>query len=320
MTPPRTRAETDVQNAALEDASAAYSVVIPARNAERTLARVLRSLAGQAPAPEEILVVDDGSSDGTSEIARQHGARVIPPGGRASAGGSRNQGWSASRSEIVVFLDADAIPEADWGAGVARAAGEFPGAIVGCARTFGGDTAWEWVSHLQIETPYLPRGEPRDVPFVSSFCMIVPRDLPIRFDESYGGEDAVFCAEALAAGVRLVFDPRFCAYHDHGRTTFHDLRRQQARLARGLARCGPIQREGLHKRVFSRVPLHYFALVRLPIIYRRVRANDALRRRFVRLLPRMVIAEWALGLSALRYVARRPSLDGVPASSGRLET
>jgi glycosyltransferase involved in cell wall biosynthesis len=288
----------------------AYSVVIPARNAERTLGSVLRSLTAQHPAPLEVLVVDDGSTDATRSIAEASGAGLVPAGERPSAGGSRNRGWAAARGEVVVFLDSDAIPGPGWGAGLARAVDEFPGAVVGCARTFSGRTAWEWVSHLQIETPYLPRGEPRDVPFVSSFCMIVPRDLQIRFDESYGGEDGVFCAEALAAGVRLVFDPRFCAHHDHGRTTFHDLRRQQARLAFGLARCGPVQQEGLSKRVFSRLPLHYFALVRLPIIYRRVRFDAALRRRFLRLLPRLALAEWTLGFSALRYVAKRPPVGG----------
>jgi cellulose synthase/poly-beta-1,6-N-acetylglucosamine synthase-like glycosyltransferase len=244
---------------------------------------------------------------------------VISPESRTFAGGARNRGLDSARGDVVVFLDADAVPDPGWGAGLSRALEEFPGSIVGCARTFAGRTTWDWVSHLQIETPYLPRGEPREVAFVSSYCMAVPRELPLRFDESYGGEDGIFCARALAAGVRLVFDPRFHAFHDHGRTSFADLRRQQERLALGLARCGPIQREGVHKRLFSRVPLHYFALVRLPLIYRRVKSDDALRRRFLSLLPRLVIAEWTLGLSSLKYVVRRPSLAG-PGWTGKVET
>lgn len=293
-----------------------FSVVIPALNAAQTLGNVLGSLAEQRPVPLEVIVVDDRSTDDTAGIAGRLGATVIPSERPGSAGGSRNSGWAAAHGETVVFLDADAIPEPGWAAGLVQALEEFPGAIVGCARTFDGKTPWEWVSHLQIETPYLPRGEPRDVPFVSSFCMAVPRDFAIRFDESYGGEDGIFCAQAVAAGARLVFDPRFRAFHDHRRTTFGDLRRQQARLAFGLARCGPIQREGLHKRVFSRVPLHYFALVRLVFIYRRVRSDDVLRRRFLRLLPRLVVAEWTLGLSSLRYVARRPPADNEALRAG----
>ena len=39
----------------------------------------------------------------------------------------------------------------------------------------------------------------------------MPRTAPLRWDPSYGGEDGVFCADALAAGLELVFDPRFQA-------------------------------------------------------------------------------------------------------------
>jgi glycosyltransferase involved in cell wall biosynthesis len=285
-----------------------YSVVIPARNAERTLADVLAALAAQEPSPGEVIVVDDGSTDGTASVARAAGARVVDTGGGRFAGGARNAGWDAASGDPVVFLDSDVVPDAGWGAGVVRATAEFPGAIVGCARTFTGLSPWGWVAHLQVETPFLPRGEPRDVPFVSSFCMVVPRGLTLRWDESYGGEDALFSADALEAGVRLVFDPRFRAAHEHDRRSFADLRSQQRRLAYGLARAGMIQREGGHKRVLSRLPLHYFVLARLPVIYSRLDCDPELRRRFRSLLPRMAVAEWTLGLSALRYVGRRPRL------------
>jgi hypothetical protein len=201
------------------------------------------------------------------------------------------------------------VPLPGFGEGVRRAAREFPGAIVGCARRFAPHTAWSWVAHLQIETPYLERGRPRDVQFVSSYCMLVPRALELRFDESYGGEDAVFSADALDRGIRLVFDPRYAALHDHDRDTFAKLRRQQARVAFAAARIGPVQREGTRKRIASRVPLHYFALMRLPVIYRRLDEDPALRRRFVRLLPLMAVGEWTLGAYAVRYAVRpRPRL------------
>jgi hypothetical protein len=95
------------------------------------------------------------------------------------------------------------------------------------------------------------------------------------------------------------------ALHDHGRTTFADLRAMQRRFAYALARSGTVQREGAYKRLFSRLPVHYFALARLPLIFRRLEDAE-LRRVFVRLLPRLVLAEWTLGASALRYVLRRP--------------
>jgi glycosyltransferase involved in cell wall biosynthesis len=289
--------------------SVRVSVVIPAFNAERTLGAVLEALAADPARPDEVIVVDDRSTDRTAEIARAHGARVVEGTSVGYAGGARNRGWDAAEGDVVAFLDADAIPLPGFGVGLRRAAREFPGAVVGCARRFAPHTVWSWVAHLQIETPYLERGRPRDVRFVSSYCMLVPRALDLRFDESYGGEDAVFSADALDRGIRLVFDPRYAALHEHDRDTFAKLRRQQARVAFAAARVGPVQREGRRKRIASRVPLHYFALVRLPVIYRRLDEDPQLRRRFVRLLPLMAVGEWTLGAYAVRYALRpRPRL------------
>jgi glycosyltransferase involved in cell wall biosynthesis len=284
------------------------SVVVPALNAERTIGRVVRALNEQEPRPLEVIVVDDGSTDRTAEIAAGLGARVVSSGGIRSAGGTRNRGWDEATGDIVLFLDSDAIPAPGFAAGLDLALGEFPGAIVGCARTFTARTSWGWVAHLQGETPYLPRGKPRTTAFVSSYCMAVPRLAPLRWDESYGGEDGLFCVDALDAGLELVFDPRFHAVHDHDRKTFSDLRSQQRRLAYGMARVGTVQREGLRKRIFSRVPIHYFALVRLVPIHRRLEEFPELRSRFRRLLPLMIVAEWTLGASALRYTLKRPAL------------
>ena len=294
----------------MPDTGTSVSVVVPAFNAERTIGQVVRALLEQEPRPYEVIVVDDGSTDRTAEIAADLGSRVVSTGGGGSAGGARNRGWDAAGGDVVLFLDSDAIPAPGFGVGLHRALAEIPGAIVGCARTFTTRTSWGWVAHLQVETPYLPHGEPRTATFVSSYCMAVPRLAPIRWDESYGGEDGIFCVDALDAGLDLAFDPRFHAVHDHNRETFADLRRQQRRLAYGLARVGAVQREGLRKRVLSRVPVHYFLLVRLVPIHRRLRPFPELRARFLRLLPQMIVAEWTLGASALRYALRRPALRG----------
>jgi glycosyltransferase involved in cell wall biosynthesis len=292
-------------------AGPSYSVVIPARDAARTLGRVLDALASQEPPPLEVLVVDDGSLDDTVALATERGARVLSTGGGRFAGGARNLGWQEAQGDVVVFMDSDVVPAAAWGAGIVRAAREFPDALVGCGRTFDAETPWGWVCHLQVETPFLPHGEPHEREFLSAFCLVVPRGAPLRWDESYGGEDALFCADAHTAGLRLVFDPRFFAAHEHERRTFRDLRRQQRRLAYGLARAIPLE-HGRARRTLRRVPLHYFALVRLPVIYRRVADDPRLRSRFLALLPRLAVAEWTLGASAVRYAARPPALRGGP--------
>jgi glycosyltransferase involved in cell wall biosynthesis len=286
------------------------SVVIPAFNAERTVGRVVEALRRQERAPAEILVVDDGSRDRTGAVAEEAGARVLRNDPPRHAGGARNVGWEAATQPVVVFLDSDAVPAPGFGAGLARALDEFPHAAIGCARTFDSRTAWGWVAHLQSETPYLPLGEPRHVPFISSYCLTVPRDVPFRWDESYGGEDGVFCADATEAGYGLVFDPRFHAHHDHDRETWRDLRRQQRRSAYGIARTRRVVDEGRLRRFFARVPLHHFLLLRLPVIYRRLETLPELRRRFVRYLPLLIVAEWALGASAVRYALFPPPAAG----------
>ena len=86
------------------------SVVIPAFNAEKTLGAVLESLTTQAPAPDEVIVVDDCSTDGTAAVAESFGARVVRTERSRFAGGARNRGWEVANGDVVVFLDADAVP------------------------------------------------------------------------------------------------------------------------------------------------------------------------------------------------------------------
>lgn len=85
------------------------AVVIPTYNDLDHVRRAAQSAAAQSPQPEELIIVDDGSTDGTAEQLERHpplGARIIrqPNAGPAAA---RNLGVHAARSDIIVFLDSD---------------------------------------------------------------------------------------------------------------------------------------------------------------------------------------------------------------------
>jgi glycosyltransferase involved in cell wall biosynthesis len=84
------------------------SCIIPVFNGERYLAEALDSILAQTYRPIEIIVVDDGSTDGTRELVASYGDQVRylwqPNSGPATA---RNQGLSAASGEFVAFLDAD---------------------------------------------------------------------------------------------------------------------------------------------------------------------------------------------------------------------
>jgi len=93
------------------------SVCIPARNEEATVGSivdcVLRELVDGAGLVDELLVVDDGSSDATAGVARRAGARVVAvtagpaPGAGAGKGEAMRRALGESEGEIVVFLDGD---------------------------------------------------------------------------------------------------------------------------------------------------------------------------------------------------------------------
>jgi glycosyltransferase involved in cell wall biosynthesis len=89
------------------------SVIIPALNEAENLARNLPQVRSQLDATDELIVVDNGSSDKTAEVASRCGAEVVfePVRGRSQA---RNAGIKRSRGEIVVFLDADCTPQRGW--------------------------------------------------------------------------------------------------------------------------------------------------------------------------------------------------------------
>ena len=82
------------------------SVIIPAYNAEPFLARTLASVFNQTHPPTEVIVVDDGSADGTSKVALNYPVKLIcqKNGGPAKA---RNAGILAATGEWIAFLDHD---------------------------------------------------------------------------------------------------------------------------------------------------------------------------------------------------------------------
>jgi O-antigen biosynthesis protein len=89
------------------------SVVICAYQAEDTIGECLRSLTELNYPDYEVLVVNDGSTDATAEVARKFPVRLLS-GGRLGLSGARNLGLEHASGEIVAYMDADAQADPDW--------------------------------------------------------------------------------------------------------------------------------------------------------------------------------------------------------------
>ena len=95
-----------------------YSIIIPAYNAETTPGRCLDSLVTQLPGDSELLLINDGSCDGTAEICRSYAERYPQirffsktNGGVSSA---RNEGLDHAAGDYVLFVDADDAVRSDY--------------------------------------------------------------------------------------------------------------------------------------------------------------------------------------------------------------
>ena len=89
------------------------SVVVPARDEEASLPRLLASLRDLDPPPAEVVVVDDGSRDATAALARAAGATVVaataPPAGWTGKAWACHLGARTAHGDLLLFLDADVV-------------------------------------------------------------------------------------------------------------------------------------------------------------------------------------------------------------------
>lgn len=92
-----------------------FSILIPAYNRTNTLRRTLTVATRQEFSDYEVIVVDDGSSDGTPEMVQQEfpAVRLLSQSNRGPAA-ARNRGIEAATGDIIAFTDDDCLPPNDW--------------------------------------------------------------------------------------------------------------------------------------------------------------------------------------------------------------
>lgn len=206
------------------------AVIVPAYNAVSTLAGCLASLTNQAlPAglKLEIIVVDDGSTDGTCEVALRYSSRGvklvrIPHSGAAAA---RNRGVSTVNTdcEFILFTDADCEPAPDWAGQLVETltgTGEGTIGVKGVYRTRQSSLVALFVqSELEERYARFRSGHTRPGfcdTYSAAFYYKVLKHYP--FDEELPGavvEDAELGWRLGQAGYKFGFAPKAVVYHQH---------------------------------------------------------------------------------------------------------
>ena len=90
------------------------SIVIPVYNGRELLEKLLDSIVRQTAAPLEIIVVDNGSSDGAPEAARRAGARVIAMGRNTGFASAVNRGIREAKGEGIALINSDVELDSRW--------------------------------------------------------------------------------------------------------------------------------------------------------------------------------------------------------------
>ena len=198
------------------------SIVIPVHNERQRLDRCLAALRGQSVQPElEIVVVDDGSTDGGVDDLERTGVRLVRQANQGPAA-ARNTGAASARGDILLFIDADCVADAHWLREMLRPfEDDEVVAVKGAYRTRQPGLVPRFVQ-IEFEHRYRRLRDSRRVDFLASYSVGFRR----RYFLDIGGfradlimnEDVELAYRISRSGGMIVFNRKAIVYHEHPET------------------------------------------------------------------------------------------------------
>lgn len=234
------------------------TVVVPAYNEEKTIASCIKSVLSQDYRPLEVIVVDDGSKDGTAEIARSFGGvKTVRHGKNEGLASSLNDGMKRAKGELVLSLHADCeLVGMDW---ISRAVGHFSRdktiAVISGRPEFskGGDGGFVERAFTVLRMQFLDGAMNglEEIPFFEDKCDVYDKGAIVSaggFPSSrfrISGEDQVVSYSLRKAGYRIVRDNSLPFIQRHGAAASTFLKNLKREWVYGKTQAGITMRFGV---------------------------------------------------------------------------
>ncbi len=237
---PKSEIRNPSQSQSQKSASPVVSVIIPVfNNVEYTRQCITSLFAVKEQTAFEIVVVDDGSSDGTAEYLRQLTGAVTAVTNAVNSGFAKscNGGAKAARGEYLVFLNNDTVVQPGWldammecvrqdaGIGLVGNLQVYPdnGRVQHAGIVCGADKVLYSIYNNELPAEHPAVNKARELQFVAGSCMLFESDFFFRlggFDEGYlnSCEDVDLCMQVRAAGKKVYYCPQSRILHFESRT------------------------------------------------------------------------------------------------------
>ena len=202
--------------------SQTISIIVPTYDRGPRIRECLDGLLAQTRAAgAEVIVVDDGSTDGTAAIVAEYPDVRLIRQANAGPAAARNRGAEEAGGDLIVFVDDDCIPEPDW---LEQLTAPFADAEIAGAKGAYLCRQSELVARfvqLEYEEKYERMKRQRYIDFIDTYSAVFRRDVFL----AAGGYDTAFSTASVEdqelsfrlaeAGRKLVFVPEARVWHRH---------------------------------------------------------------------------------------------------------